>query len=189
MSFIGAPPMWPHSQMTAVPPRLAESWAQRCAWAACLLLPLANACRTQPDEPHPGTGSSLSAQTQTETQPAPSADNAAYSRNPPAGAAERAGERAKMVEQQLERPIDGRTPVRDARVLEAMRAVPRHLFMPTEVRRYAYRDGPVPIGHDQTMSQPYIVALMSEALGLKPGERVLEIGTGSGYQAAVLAHL
>ena len=94
-----------------------------------------------------------------------------------------------MVEQQLERPIDGRTPVRDARVLEAMRAVPRHLFMPTEVRRYAYRDGPVPIGHDQTMSQPYIVALMSEALGLKPGERVLEIGTGSGYQAAVLAHL
>lgn len=79
--------------------------------------------------------------------------------------------------------------VRDPRVLEAMRLVPRHLFVPDEIRRHAYADTPLPIGHNQTISQPYIVAFMSEAMELKPTDRVLEIGTGSGYQAAVLAHL
>ncbi len=79
--------------------------------------------------------------------------------------------------------------VRDPRVLEAMRAVPRHLFVPAAMQPYAYQDSPLPIGHGQTISQPYIVAFMSEALELNPGDRVLEIGTGSGYQAAVLAHL
>lgn len=79
--------------------------------------------------------------------------------------------------------------VRDARVLAAMRKVPRHLFVPEEFRVGAYSDQPLPIGHRQTISQPYIVAFMSEAMELKPGDRVLEIGTGSGYQAAILAEL
>ncbi|MGE5235360.1 MAG: protein-L-isoaspartate(D-aspartate) O-methyltransferase [Acidobacteriota bacterium] len=76
--------------------------------------------------------------------------------------------------------------VRDARVLEAMRTVPRHLFVPAEARADAYADHPLPIGEGQTISQPYIVGLMSELLEVKPGDRVLEVGTGSGYQAAVL---
>lgn len=79
--------------------------------------------------------------------------------------------------------------VRDPRVLAAMRAVPRHEFVPENVRAYAYEDRPLPIGLQQTISQPYIVALMTELLACAPGDRVLEIGTGSGYQAAVLAEI
>jgi len=79
--------------------------------------------------------------------------------------------------------------VQDARVLEAMRSVPRHEFVPPEHRDRAYADSPLPIAEGQTISQPYVVAAMTEALGLQGGERVLEIGTGSGYQAAVLAEL
>lgn len=79
--------------------------------------------------------------------------------------------------------------VRDMRVLEAMEKVPRHLFVPDAMRGGAYADEPLPIGEGQTISQPYIVAYMTEALGLKAGERVLEIGTGSGYQTAVLAEV
>lgn len=79
--------------------------------------------------------------------------------------------------------------VRDPRVLEALRKVPRHLFVPEETQPLAYTDQPLPIGYGQTISQPYIVAFMSEALELKSEDRVLEIGTGSGYQAAVLTHL
>lgn len=79
--------------------------------------------------------------------------------------------------------------IRDPRVLEAMRKVPRHLFVPLEYRDAAYEDRPLPIGEGQTISQPYIVALMTEALELKGDEKVLEIGTGSGYQAAILAEL
>ncbi|NNL86567.1 MAG: protein-L-isoaspartate(D-aspartate) O-methyltransferase [Myxococcales bacterium] len=92
--------------------------------------------------------------------------------------------RSRMVSHQ----IAGRG-VRDARVLRAMGEVPRHEFVPTELRPFAYRDRPLPIGHGQTISQPYIVAVMSELAQLKPGDRVLEVGTGSGYQAAVLAAL
>lgn len=77
--------------------------------------------------------------------------------------------------------------VRDARVLEAMSRVPRHLFVPAQSRSRAYSDHPLPIGRRQTISQPYIVAFMTESLALKPGEKVLEVGTGSGYQSAVLA--
>jgi protein-L-isoaspartate(D-aspartate) O-methyltransferase len=76
--------------------------------------------------------------------------------------------------------------VRDAVVLAALRKVPRHLFVPPEMRAEAYSDRPLPIGEGQTISQPYIVGLMTELLEVKPGDRVLEIGTGSGYQAAVL---
>jgi protein-L-isoaspartate(D-aspartate) O-methyltransferase len=77
--------------------------------------------------------------------------------------------------------------VRDERVLAAMRTVPRHLFVPEDSRAEAYADHPLPIGEGQTISQPYIVGLMTELLQVKPGDKVLEIGTGSGYQAAVLA--
>lgn len=79
--------------------------------------------------------------------------------------------------------------VEDARVLEAMAAVPRHEFVPEEQRPHAYDDRPLPIGHEQTISQPYIVALMTQMIELREGDRVLEIGTGSGYQAAVLAEI
>jgi protein-L-isoaspartate(D-aspartate) O-methyltransferase len=79
--------------------------------------------------------------------------------------------------------------VRDARTLAAMRKVARHLFVPPALAGQAYDDYPLPIGHGQTISQPYIVAFMTEALGLAGGESVLEVGTGSGYQAAVLAEI
>lgn len=77
--------------------------------------------------------------------------------------------------------------IQDTNVINAMLRVERHKFVPMEYEKYAYNDGPLPIGEGQTISQPYIVALMTEALKLKKGERVLEIGTGSGYQAAVLS--
>lgn len=79
--------------------------------------------------------------------------------------------------------------IRDARVLEAMGWIPRERFMPADTAEHAYDDAAAPIGYGQTISQPYIVALMSEALEVKGTHRVLEVGTGSGYQAAVLAHL
>jgi len=79
--------------------------------------------------------------------------------------------------------------IADERVLEAMRKVPRHLFVPEDEQDSAYGDYPLPVGHHQTISQPYIVAYMTEALELKGREKVLEIGTGSGYQTAVLAEL
>jgi protein-L-isoaspartate(D-aspartate) O-methyltransferase len=79
--------------------------------------------------------------------------------------------------------------IKNPRVLEAMRSVPRHLFVPPGQRRFAYGDYPLPIGEDQTISQPYIVALMTELLDIQSGDKVLEVGTGSGYQAAVLAEL
>jgi protein-L-isoaspartate(D-aspartate) O-methyltransferase len=82
-----------------------------------------------------------------------------------------------------------RRDIRDKLVLDAMRKVPREQFVPEVERDFAYTDGPLPIGAGQTISQPYIVALMSEALQLKGGERVLEIGTGSGYAAAILAEI
>ena len=79
--------------------------------------------------------------------------------------------------------------IRDKRVLDAMSSIPRHLFVDRSLWSRAYGDHPLPIGEGQTISQPYVVALMTEALGLKPSDRVLEIGTGSGYQAAVLAEM
>jgi protein-L-isoaspartate(D-aspartate) O-methyltransferase len=93
-----------------------------------------------------------------------------------------AGLRREMVEKQIQR-----RGVRQSAVLKAMEAVPRHLFIPDSQRDQAYSDGPLPIGHQQTISQPYIVALMTELLDLDRGDKVLEIGTGSGYHAAVLS--
>jgi protein-L-isoaspartate(D-aspartate) O-methyltransferase len=97
---------------------------------------------------------------------------------------DRAAERLRMVREQLEARN-----IHDPRVLEAMRKVPRHEFVPEWIRDRAYDDGALPIGLDQTISQPYIVALMSELAEVGPESRVLEVGTGSGYQAAVLAEL
>lgn len=108
--------------------------------------------------------------------------------SPPA-ASERVADRRRMVREQIAAPGDLRTAVGDEAVVEATRTVPRHVFMPADVRRHAYRDGPLPIGHGQTISQPYIVARMTELLDLERGEKVLEIGTGSGYQAAVLGQI
>lgn len=90
----------------------------------------------------------------------------------------------QMVREQIER-----RGLKDPRLLEAFRRVPRHQFVPPAVRRDAYRDGPLPIGGGQTISQPYIVALMTSLLHLDGSQRVLEIGTGSGYQAAILGLL
>ena len=93
-------------------------------------------------------------------------------------------ERRRMVATQIEA-----RGIQDQRVLAAMSAVPRHRFVPENLRRQAYGDSPLPIGRGQTISQPYIVALMAEALQLKGHEKVLEVGSGSGYAAAVLARL
>lgn len=93
-------------------------------------------------------------------------------------------ERREMVEHDLK----GRG-ITDKKVLEAMAGIPRHLFVDDNLRKKAYEDHPLPIGEGQTISQPYVVALMTEALHLKSTDRVLEIGTGSGYQAAVLAEI
>jgi len=96
------------------------------------------------------------------------------------------GSQRKARELMVQQQIAARG-VGDQRVLEAMRKVPRHLFVPPGMQPYAYLDSPLPIGHEQTISQPYIVAFMTEALRLEPDDRVLEVGTGSGYQAAVLS--
>jgi protein-L-isoaspartate(D-aspartate) O-methyltransferase len=92
--------------------------------------------------------------------------------------------RERMVLEQIER-----RGIKDPRVLAAMRTVARHRFLPAELHDHAYDDGPLPIGDSQTISQPYMVALMSEVAELTGAEKVLEVGTGSGYQTAVLAHL
>jgi len=103
---------------------------------------------------------------------------------PPVADASWKASREAMVRDQIEA-----RGVSDPKVLAAMRKVPRHELVPVSVRAAAYADHPLPIGHDQTISQPYIVAFMTEALALRGDERVLEIGTGSGYQAAVLAEI
>jgi protein-L-isoaspartate(D-aspartate) O-methyltransferase len=97
--------------------------------------------------------------------------------------------REAMVREQISHPPDYRDPVKDPRVLDAMRSVPRHLFVPSSNVSLAYGDFPLPIGYGQTISQPYVVALMTEMLEVRPEHKVLEIGTGSGYQAAVLSPL
>ena len=100
---------------------------------------------------------------------------------------ERMEERERMVHEGIRNyPFQ---PVRDKEVLEAMRRVPRHAFVPEQYQSAAYRNAPLPIGNNQTISQPFIVAHMTELLEIEPWHRVLEIGTGSGYQAAVLAEL
>jgi protein-L-isoaspartate(D-aspartate) O-methyltransferase len=93
-------------------------------------------------------------------------------------------ERRQMVRHQIEA-----RGVSDARVLKAMLSIPRHIFVPEPHRRAAYEDGPLPIGHGQTISQPFIVGLMTQMLDLRETDHVLEIGAGSGYQAAILSQI
>ncbi len=116
-------------------------------------------------------------------KPAPEAPDVEAVSDDPAAA------REQLVRRWIENPTDGRRPVTDPAVLAAMRAVERHRFVPEEARDLAYRDHPLLIGEGQTISQPYIVALMTELVAPKPGHVVLEVGTGSGYQAAVLAQI
>jgi protein-L-isoaspartate(D-aspartate) O-methyltransferase len=125
-----------------------------------------------------GTGSKRPA---AGTRPDGSASNAASARGGPF--AERIAERRELANE-LER--EG---IANRRVIDAMRTVPRHAFVPAALRGEAYADRPLPIGHDQTISQPFIVAAMTEAASPKPTSKCLEIGTGSGYQAAVLAEV
>lgn len=114
----------------------------------------------------------------------------AFGDEDPAETERRRAARLRMVEQDIARDgFFGRTAVRDTRVLDAMRTVERHKFVPPHLVSQAYDDGPLPIGYGQTISQPYIVAVMTELLQVGPEETVLEIGAGSGYQAAVLAEL
>ncbi|MHC5002374.1 MAG: protein-L-isoaspartate(D-aspartate) O-methyltransferase [Planctomycetota bacterium] len=121
--------------------------------------------------------------------PTPPETTVPYRRATPPAAAALVDERHRLVDEALARSGFGRSAIRDPDVLAAMRTVPRHAFVPATYRDRAYQDSPLPIGEGQTISQPYIVALMTELLRLEPTSRVLEIGTGSGYQAAVLAHL
>ena len=127
----------------------------------------------------------LSARGKADFSPAPptptASDSPGLSTQP---TSDRQTERAEMVRTQI-----AARGIRDESVLRAMRKVPRHLFVPETLLASAYDDTPLPIGYGQTISQPYIVAFMTEALAIKPGERALEIGTGSGYQAAVLAEI
>lgn len=102
---------------------------------------------------------------------------------------ERQSERDRLVDRYIARGGAFHDAIEDPGVVAAMRAVPRHWFVPQSGQRSAYADTPLRIGHGQTISQPYIVALMTELLEVKPGDKVLEIGTGSGYQAAVLSEL
>lgn len=103
---------------------------------------------------------------------------------PPAAGNDLAAQRRTMVDTQIEA-----RGISDPATLEAMRTVPRHEFLPLRLRQEAYADYPLPIGHGQTISQPYIVAFMTEAIRPQPGEKILEIGAGSGYQAAILAQM
>ena len=107
----------------------------------------------------------------------------------PTDADVRRPERLAMVDRQITSSVGGRLPISDPDVVRAMRDVPRHAFVPRALWSRAYDDSPLPIGDGQTISQPYVVAFMTEALRLRATDRVLEIGTGSGYQAAVLAHI
>lgn len=104
--------------------------------------------------------------------------------------AERRSELVRTIEREMRstRSYHGRSAL-DPRVVEALATVPRHRFVPEDQLPYAYDNRPLPIGHGQTISQPYIVALMTDLLDLEPGDRVLEVGTGSGYQAAVLGEI
>jgi protein-L-isoaspartate(D-aspartate) O-methyltransferase len=160
----------------------------RFCWCTCWLLLFAAACRNggAPDDP----ASQSAGQPVGAAMRSPASTSPAMPTSMPAEAwhrprsDERIAERERMVQRQL-----AARDIASPAVLEAMRNVPRHWFVPAYQQRAAYADRPLSIGEGQTISQPYIVALMTQALELGPDDKVLEIGTGSGYQAAVLAEL
>jgi protein-L-isoaspartate(D-aspartate) O-methyltransferase len=180
----------------ATPPASGRRWTLAVPPIALTLLGLSfaawHACAEEPAPP-----------AQTATQPAPATTTQAalpaheHVRRRSDGRLEwprprtldRQAERDRMVTTQIAQRGWGTDGVRDRRVLDAMRHVPRHAFVPGHRRSAAYSDSPLPIGWGQTISQPYIVGLMTELLDVQPGKKVLEIGTGSGYQAAVLSEL
>jgi len=148
-------------------------------WRGALLVLAAFACGQEPGKEKPPEGPAEPKAAKAEAKPELPSDW------PPKHEADTFGEnREWMVRTQI-----AARGVRDEAVLRAMKIVPRHSFVPVGVRPYAYEDRPLPIGYDQTISQPYIVASMTEELKLEVGMKVLEIGTGSGYQAAVLAQI
>jgi protein-L-isoaspartate(D-aspartate) O-methyltransferase len=150
-------------------------------WAMPILLLLLPACQSS-DEPSE-TFQVLSQREETESSARTPATAPVETWQRP-----RSDEYADLRRRMVETQLAGRD-ITDAGVLAAMRDVPRHWFVPKEIERLAYNDRPLPIGFDQTISQPYIVALMTQLVAVQRGDRVLEIGTGSGYQAAVLNEL
>lgn len=162
------PSAMPHDGVTAEPERLRADHLARAMRRATIILAVLTASCTAPT-PSDERIAATSASPATVTVP-PSDPYAAA--------------RGRMVDDQI-----AARGIRDPAVLAAMRRVPRHEFVPEQWREQAYADRPLPIGEEQTISQPYIVALMTELAAVGPGTRVLEVGTGSGYQAAVLAEL
>ena len=167
-------------------------------WLALWLIIFVPACAQSPDriDVAPAPGSPTRAVTQVASEP--TAPPATTSPTPATGATLPAAVAASTVtgtdeyaaaREAMVREAIGARDIVDEAVLTAMRTVPRHEFVPADYLSEAYADHPLPIGHGQTISQPYVVALMTQAVGLKPDDRVLEIGTGSGYQAAVLAEI
>ncbi len=149
-------------------------------WSACASEPDPSASATDPEGPGGQTFAAAAGHA-----PGTAAADTSWTPPRPRSIQERRDERERMVE-----VILGKSPmVTDGAVLRAMRDAPRHVFVHEQTRRIAYDDTPLPIGLGQTISQPYIVAYMTELLELDPASKVLEIGTGSGYQAAVLAHV
>jgi protein-L-isoaspartate(D-aspartate) O-methyltransferase len=150
-----------------------------------LTLLLLSACQTRESGVLPTTATTNPPTVEITSSPLPPTHEPPATPNPiPTEDEEFTGLRSKMVEEQI-----AARGITDPAVLEAMRSVPRHKFVPEELTDLAYEDHPLPIGYGQTISQPYIVALMTQSLRPEPGQRILEIGTGSGYQAAVLAEL
>jgi protein-L-isoaspartate(D-aspartate) O-methyltransferase len=164
-STAAPPPRVPAADRPASVRRLGGAVTRALAWALACAAPLAGCARQPPADAAPGDSAAARAAS-----------------GPTAGEFREA--RRRMVERQLRG-----AGIRDPRVLGAMGRVPRHRFVPPEAVPAAYDDTPLPIGLGQTISQPYIVAFMTQAARVAPGDTVLEIGTGSGYQAAVLAEL
>ncbi len=157
--------------------------------ALVLMVALSGCAGGRSGEPSAPTASATTTGiTASSVAPAGAPDPTVATSGPSPAAATPADDRVEHRNEMVDRQIVARL-ISDSATIAAMQVVPRHLFVPAEYADQGYDDHPLPIGHGQTISQPYIVALMTEALGIRPGDRVLEIGTGSGYQAAVLAEM
>ena len=183
----------PGRRHAAIPPRLLLL-PLFILIALLLLLPFLlgdsqHSAETQPRSPIPATAPATTQRAALDDSPHVTRDEQGRLQWPRPRTDERQDERDEMVATQIASGGLFRDAIEDPRVLAALRAVPRHWFVPDARLRQAYADSPLPIGYGQTISQPYIVALMTALLHVQPGDRILEIGTGSGYQAAVLSEL